>query len=651
MYSKGVGRTPIIFILLLIIIPGSYIGLVYISATSAEYSISGVGLEEIPDPVEALISRELEIEFDLEIKGHGYVSTTVKSLEAQIYLEDIYMGVIQSEEVFSIPASRTSTAHMNFHLDLSGISITDIQCVIDSVLTHNGEIKMKIDGYVEPVILIFPINVPISASTYILTYSDAPKVTSLSWDKTSCGIGETALFSASVQNVFRGSSVSGVLDIIAREDVSLGSDINARTYSFPLQLGPGESKTFSGSFTPYKQSSTRGFFLKAQWGSSVVSEQSSSYPPRLNVIEGRLELEDAYWTVNNRIVDSCELGEQVTAHVIVRAYDAAVDDIIRIKIRKDIPLWPDVDCKTIDYSVLLNKGESREYTIIFTPDEPTGINLNGYFVEIEGDLSWTMPDTYPPRLVVESEKVGAPSVISVWWTTTRGTVTEVEQGENVQAHIRIKAINGDIAGSITIKVRKDIPLLPDQDHMIKSYTVTLSENQEREFAVSFSASDAPSYSFSGYFIEVDFTSWGISWTMDDSYPPRLNVREQITEPETGTPTLTNVWWRVNGQIVTEAQKGNTMEAVVRVKAVGGSIDGTITIRIRKDIAFLPDEDYTTKSYSVKLSKDQTIDLIVSFIALEKSGFTFRGYFVQVDFVTWGTSWTMDDSYPPRLTVN
>ena len=68
------------------------------------------------------------------------------------------------------------------------------------------------------------------------------------------------------------------------------------------------------------------------------------------------------------------------------------------------------------------------------------------------------------------------------------------------------------------------------------------------------------------------------------------------------------------------------------------------------MAFFPDEDYVVESYSIILNEGETIDLKVDFTAAEKSGITFRGYFIQVDLDTWGESWTMDSIYPPRLKV-
>lgn len=93
-----------------------------------------------------------------------------------------------------------------------------------------------------------------------------------------------------------------------------------------------------------------------------------------------------------------------------------------------------------------------------------------------------------------------------------------------------------------------------------------------------------------------------------------------------------------------------MKAHILVKAVGGSLKGTLTIRIRKDLALLPDEDYKVESFNIDISEGQAMELTVTFLAAEKSSLSFRGYFIQVDFNSWGTSWTMESSYPPRLKV-
>jgi hypothetical protein len=449
-----------------------------------------------------------------------------------------------------------------------------------------------------------------------------------------------------VENVFRGSTVDGVLEVIVREDVAVDFDVDAKVYHFTVHLTPGKSQTFSESFEPYKGGSTRGFFLKVKWGNSVLAEQESRYPPRLSVIEGTLSLVDVYWTVGGSRVTNCKFGDEVVAHVVLKASDAPVEDTIKIKIRKDLMLLPDEDVSVMTLNVFLEKDELKEFTSSFIPSEPSGGSLRGYFVEVEGDLSWTMPDTYPPRLRVGTG--GTPSVVDAWWTSYAGTVTEVKKGEAVQAHVRIEASGGDLQGTVTIRVRKDLPYLPDEDYVTQTYTISLKENEKTDLTIAFIASESTSPSFRGYFVQVDFVTWSTSWTMESSYPPRLKVVEEISEE--GTPSLQNVWWTVNEQIVTEAKQGQTVKAHIQVRAVGGNVKGTLTIHIRKDLALLPDEDYKAESFNIDLPENQIIELVVTFSAAEKSGLSFRGYFVQVDFDSWGTTWTMESSYPPRLKV-
>jgi len=295
-------KKAVIFIFaLLLVLPLGYLGLCYISATSASYSISGVSFSQT-NIMEALLSRQLDMKLYLRIKGHGPVSVPVKSFHSQIYLEDVYIGNIEINEPFSIPAFGTSTVPLTFHLDLSTISLSDIQHIVETILLHNGEVKIRFDGYIEPIILFLPITIPIKYSVYALTVSNAPRIVSMNWDSTSVAAGESVTFHITVKNVFRHSIVKGTLRVIVREDVILGSDVDAKVYQFPVQLSPSETKTFSGSFTTYKRISTRGFFLKALWENQVLAEQENKYPPRLSVIKGTLSLVNAYWTVNGKTV-------------------------------------------------------------------------------------------------------------------------------------------------------------------------------------------------------------------------------------------------------------------------------------------------------------------------------------------------------------
>ncbi len=539
MKSKGIGRLGFLLIFVIIFIPIGYTGIVYFSINSATISIANpsldIGITEFLDLsslADILLNRELSGEFNLVFEGHGLVATTVKSLQVKIFLEGIQLGIITSNEFFTIPASGIETAHMKFHLDLSSVSLDDIETVVNSISSHNGEVVMSIEGFYEPVILIIPINMPVRATSYAKTITDGPKVLSLSWDALGCEAGDCVGFDVSVKNVFRGSEVNGIVDVLVREDVKLGFDDTARSYPFPIHLQSGESASFSEDFVTYMDSSIRGFFLRVDWGSEVLGEQSSGYPPRLGVSEGYLELEQVYWTVEGYKATSCILGNQVNAHIKLKAYDASVTGSIRVKIRKDKALLLDEDVKVEDYYLDLSRGESRELVLSFLPDEESSGNLRGYFIEIEGDVAWTMSDDYPPRLVVNSPEeepeeeestIGIPLIQNVWWTVGDQVVSEASQGHIVKGHVRIKAYGGGISGMVTVRIRKDKALLPDEDYVYDSFPITLGEDQTTTVVMSFTASDKSGFTFRGYFIQVDLDSWDTIWTMESEYPPRLSV--------------------------------------------------------------------------------------------------------------------------------
>lgn len=540
--QKGKISITVVILILLVLIPIIYFGLTYFSATSATYSISGVDLNEkilelILTPqiaaFNALTSRQVDIDLILEVEGHGFIPATVKSLKADIFLEDTYLGSLSTDEQFTIPSTGTTTATFNCLLDLSSISFDDILRVAGTVPAHNFEIKTAINGNFELVLLIIPVKIPFSATSYTLTYSDAPEVSHLAWGSTSCEVGDTVDFSVTVKNVFRGSIVTGELVVSVREDVSLGSDLNAQSYRYPISLSPGQIDTVSGSFELYSGDSTNGFFLKTYWGSDSIGEQSSSYPPRLRVIEGSLEVEEIYWTSGGNVISSCEVGDLIQAHVILGAYDARVEDEITIKIRKDIPLWSDEDFAASSYTILLEDREEDEYILAFTPDEPSGNSLRGYFVEIEGYTEYTMPNEYPPRLVVrdtstesegpEEPAVGTPNLGDIWWSVNDQVVSTCQKDQIVEINIEIIAEGGPISGTLSVRIRKDIPFLPDEDYVVQSFTLSLNEGQSGIATVSFTAVQQSGFTFRGYFIQVDFDSWGTSWTMTDAYPPRLQV--------------------------------------------------------------------------------------------------------------------------------
>jgi len=117
-----------------------------------------------------------------------------------------------------------------------------------------------------------------------------------------------------------------------------------------------------------------------------------------------------------------------------------------------------------------------------------------------------------------------------------------------------------------------------------------------------------------------------------------------------SPSVQEVFWQVGGANVTEASLGDDVEAHAVIK-VNKEYVGSIVVKIRKDVAFWPDTDYSTKTVPVDLRGDQVTELELAFVADQVSGGRLRGYFVEIDFQALHTNWVMENSYPPRLTVN
>lgn len=117
-----------------------------------------------------------------------------------------------------------------------------------------------------------------------------------------------------------------------------------------------------------------------------------------------------------------------------------------------------------------------------------------------------------------------------------------------------------------------------------------------------------------------------------------------------SPSVQQAFWRVNGSNVTEASIGDNVEAHAVIKANQEYV-GSIVMKIRRDVPFWPDSDYSTKTVPVNLVGDQVTELELTFAPDQKSGTGLGGYFIEIDFSASRTNWVMENSYPPRLTIN
>ena len=509
-------------IILLVVMVLSFLGYIvayYVSARSIEIAIQSFSFRTT-DVISAIFSRKVDLDIYLRVTGRGPLTVNVKAFSARIYIEDIYAGVIRSFEGFSIPAGGSRTVHLILTLDLSSVSLGDIQRIV-SVLSA-GEVKISLEGWVDVIVLFTTITVPFSHTRYMLVGSGQPEVDSALWDVTEASAGEAVGFTVVVRNKYRGASISGKLTVVVMEDIAWGFDKEAARYDFQIQLGAGEIRQVSGTFTTYAHSNTRGFYLKIYWNGNLIYEMSSAYPPRLAVRgAGSIEVVDAYWIVNGIRTYTCTLGDEVEAHVIIRAVGGSVSGTITLKVRKDISLAPDVDFAARDFVFSLNEGEFQELVLKFTPNEVSSSKLRGYFIELEGLASWTMPNTYPPRLTVKSRATeGQLSLLDVYWVVNGERVTVCKVNDRVTAHIVVKAEGGYVKGMLTVKVRKDIPLAPDVDYKVVNISVDLTSGQTMDITIVFYPDAPSSITLRGYFIELEGL---ISWTMPNIYPPRLKV--------------------------------------------------------------------------------------------------------------------------------
>ena len=123
----------------------------------------------------------------------------------------------------------------------------------------------------------------------------------------------------------------------------------------------------------------------------------------------------------------------------------------------------------------------------------------------------------------------APSVLEAYWTVDEQRVTSARVGDSVEAVVSVRA-SEQYVGSIVVKVRKDVSWWFDKDYAVATVPVDMVGGGEPallkvEF-VPDEASVGRVGSLKGYFIEVEFSAVGASWSMDSAYPPRLEVVKQ-----------------------------------------------------------------------------------------------------------------------------
>ncbi|RLE49374.1 MAG: hypothetical protein DRJ31_05160 [Candidatus Methanomethylicota archaeon] len=519
------GKGAAIVLSLIFLSTFSLILLYYQSATSAEICLDSLNIGTT-DIVSALLSRQLSIDIYLKIYGKGLISVPVKDLLLKVYLEDIYLGTVESIGGFSIPSSgNVETVHLLATLDLSHISLSKIQTLVSTIQEYNREVKIRLTGYADVIFMIFTLSIPLSIEQYYIIGTQKP-VIEVTWNATSALPGDSVAFTAYVENAYRGHELSGTLTLIVKEDLPFVADKEAQRYTIDVSLQPRMQTSIIKTFDVYYTDNLRGFFIEALWNGEKVYTMPSSYPPRLEVYQPQLKILDAYWVSDSMKVYSVKEGDLVHANVLVSAY-GDFSDIVIFEVKSDKIMLPDETVISKSYSVSLSSGETKLLSLSFIAQrDPFS---RGYYMKVSWKTdSWTMETSYPPRLSVVTEATPSPptegylSVVDYYWTSYSpyGTqVYEVSDKTPIYAHLIIKAVGGPYTGVVKLEVRQDNIALPDITVASISKTLQLSENEQYDLCISFTA-EHHFYS-RGYFMRATWNN--TTWEMPNSYPPRLSV--------------------------------------------------------------------------------------------------------------------------------
>jgi len=119
----------------------------------------------------------------------------------------------------------------------------------------------------------------------------------------------------------------------------------------------------------------------------------------------------------------------------------------------------------------------------------------------------------------------APTIKEAYWLIGGQRTSTGNVGEEVKAHIVIETAE-QYAGSIVVKVRKDVRLWSDADFTVSTIPVVIAGGDQETVDITFAPDEATHGTVTGlrgYFLEVEFKASSTTWTMENSYPPRLTV--------------------------------------------------------------------------------------------------------------------------------
>lgn len=116
-----------------------------------------------------------------------------------------------------------------------------------------------------------------------------------------------------------------------------------------------------------------------------------------------------------------------------------------------------------------------------------------------------------------------------------------------------------------------------------------------------------------------------------------------------TPIVQEAYWIVRDQNVSLSKLGEDVEAIIKIETTE-HYSGSVVVKIKKDIRFWFDSDYHITTIPIDLGGGEERTMRIDFTPDEATGGSLRGYFVEIEFQSTKTTWTMENSYPPRLKI-
>ncbi|MGD0855196.1 MAG: transglutaminase-like domain-containing protein [Dehalococcoidia bacterium] len=221
------------------------------------------------------------------------------------------------------------------------------------------------------------------------------------------------------------------------------------------------------------------------------------------------------WYADDENVEVVNVGQKTTAKVTLKGGHAG-QYIMR--------MWREISDghdEILNQSSFTYDGVSTAQEISFSPAYAIGeSNTRGYWLDLteNGEQVWSMPNTYPPRLVASPRPVVGPLNIGfIGWYAGGNAVTYARVGQLISTGI---TLTGGNEGQYVLYVKRDTVGLNDESmgEITFNYGGT-SAIQEIEFSPLYATQEN---STRDYYLEL-YKDGKYLWSLGGSCPPRLSV--------------------------------------------------------------------------------------------------------------------------------